>query len=103
MRGHINGVRALIIQDCPSTHYIHCFAHKLQLTLVAVKHHHDDIKWFLGWVGVTLNVIGGSYRCKDEFREKQTEAVKEALRLGELQTGWGLNQELRFGRPRDTR
>jgi len=38
-------------------------------------------------VGVTLNVIGGSYRHRDEFCEKQIAAVGEALCLGELQTG----------------
>jgi len=47
-------------------------------------------------------VIGGSYKRRDEFQEKQTEAVEQALRLGELQTGWGLNQELGLGRPGDT-
>ena len=36
MQGPINGLRALIMQDSPSAHYIHCFAHQLQLTLVAV-------------------------------------------------------------------
>ena len=84
IRGHLNGLKAWIMQDCASAHYIHCFAHQLQLTLVAVANHHDDIEWFLGWVGITLNVIGGSYKRRDEFREKQTEPVQEALRLGEL-------------------
>jgi len=91
MRGHINGLRILIMQDCPSAHYIVCFAHQRQLTLIAVANHDDDVEWFLGWVGVTLNVIGGSYRRRDEFRGKQTEVVEEALCLGELHTGWGLN------------
>jgi len=54
----------------------------------------------VGWCH--LECIGGSYRCKDEFREKLTEAVEETLRLGELQTGHDLNQELGFGRLGDT-
>ena len=29
MRGHINGLRSLTMQDCSSAHYIHCFAHQL--------------------------------------------------------------------------
>ena len=101
--GHINGLRSLILQENPLAHYVHYFAHQLQLTLVVVVNHHDDIELFLGWVGITLNVIGGSYRRRDEFHENQTEAVEEALRLGELQTGRGLNQELGLGRPGDTR
>ncbi|KAJ9557603.1 hypothetical protein OSB04_012217 [Centaurea solstitialis] len=31
MRGEFNGLRAMILRDKPSTHYIHCFAHQLQL------------------------------------------------------------------------
>ena len=31
---------------------------------------------------------------RDEFCEKQTKVVEEALRLSELQIGWGLSQEL---------
>jgi len=90
------------MQYCSSAHYIHCFAHQLQITLVAIAHHHDDIEWFLGWVGITLNTIDGSYRHRDEFRKKQTKAVEVALCMGEQQTRQGLNQELGFGRPGDT-
>jgi len=39
-------------------------------------------------------VIEGSYKRRDEFREKLIEVVKEALSVGELQNGWDLNQEL---------
>ena len=80
------------MQDGPLAHCICCFAHRLQLTLIAVANHDDDVERLFGWVGVTLNVIGGYYRHRDEFREKQIEAVEEALRLGELLTGRGLNQ-----------
>ena len=34
MRGMWNGLQALILNDCPYAYYIHCFAHRLQLTLV---------------------------------------------------------------------
>lgn len=27
MRGHINGLRTLIQNDCSFVHYVHCFAH----------------------------------------------------------------------------
>ncbi|XP_075074756.1 uncharacterized protein LOC107805975 [Nicotiana tabacum] len=36
MQGKMNGLKALILQETPSAHCIHCFAHQLQLTLVAV-------------------------------------------------------------------
>ncbi|KAK4738470.1 hypothetical protein R3W88_002167 [Solanum pinnatisectum] len=36
MKGEINGLKTLIMKDSPSAYYIHCFAHQLQLTLVAI-------------------------------------------------------------------
>ncbi|XP_027109392.1 uncharacterized protein [Coffea arabica] len=37
MHGEWNGLQALFIQECPYAYYIHCFAHRLQLTLVATS------------------------------------------------------------------
>ena len=102
MRGHINGLRSLILQENPSAHYVHCFAHQLQLTLVAVANGHPHIKGFLELVNLTLNVIGGSYKRRDEYRMGKSEKVEEALRMGELLTGKGLNQELGLQRPSNT-
>ncbi|XP_009762722.2 uncharacterized protein [Nicotiana sylvestris] len=31
MQGELNGVKTLILNDCPSSYWIHCFAHQLQL------------------------------------------------------------------------
>jgi hypothetical protein len=36
MCGTWNGVKALFFKDCPYAYYVHCFAHRLQLTLVAL-------------------------------------------------------------------
>ncbi|CAN1294723.1 Zinc finger MYM-type protein 1 [Linum perenne] len=35
MSGQFNGLKALFLRDCPYAYFVHCFAHKLQLTLVA--------------------------------------------------------------------
>ncbi|CAM8953993.1 unnamed protein product [Rhodiola kirilowii] len=37
MKGEINGLRALISQENSSTYYVHCFAHQLQLVVVAIS------------------------------------------------------------------
>ena len=37
MRGEWNGLQALILNDCPYAYYIHCFAYRLQLALVAAS------------------------------------------------------------------
>ena len=37
MRGEWNGLKALASNDCPYAYYIHCFAHRSQLALVAAS------------------------------------------------------------------
>nr|XP_009797112.1 PREDICTED: uncharacterized protein LOC104243598 [Nicotiana sylvestris] len=79
MQGNINGLKTLIPKDNPSAHCIHCFAHQLQLTFVAVaKKHHDR---------------------REILRDDQAEKLDELLVLGEVHTGSGLNQELGLQRP----
>jgi hypothetical protein len=48
MKGHANGLKKLIMEDSPTAYYVHCFAHQLQLTLVAVAKENNDCKWFFG-------------------------------------------------------
>ena len=36
MQGEFNGLKALILNENESAFYVHCFAHQLQLALVAV-------------------------------------------------------------------
>ncbi|CAN1254763.1 Zinc finger MYM-type protein 1 [Linum perenne] len=81
MKGEINGLKTLILSKTPSAYYIHCFAHQLQLTLVAVARNH----------GVLTNLVGASCKRRDIVRETQAEKVA------------GLNQEISLKRPSDTR
>jgi hypothetical protein len=37
MRGEWNGLKALILNECPYAYYVHCMAHQLQLALVAAS------------------------------------------------------------------
>nr|KYP65562.1 Zinc finger MYM-type protein 1 [Cajanus cajan] len=37
MRGEWNGLEALFLNDCPYAYYVHCFAHRLQLALIAAS------------------------------------------------------------------
>nr|XP_009595634.1 uncharacterized protein LOC104091899 [Nicotiana tomentosiformis] len=50
-----------------------------------------------------LNVLGASFKRMDKLRESQKEKLQEALYMGELETGRGLNQELGLVRADDTR
>ncbi|CAN1169885.1 Zinc finger MYM-type protein 1 [Linum perenne] len=101
--GELNGLKTLILEESPSAYYIHCFAHRLQLALVAVAQNHDDVNVFFFIVGTVTNLVGASCKRQDIIRETQASKIEEAIALGELENGRGLNQEIGIKRPCDTR
>uniref|UniRef100_A0A0A9GZJ4 HAT C-terminal dimerisation domain-containing protein n=1 Tax=Arundo donax TaxID=35708 RepID=A0A0A9GZJ4_ARUDO len=103
MRGEFNGLQSLILRENNSAYYVHCFAHKLQLVVVAVVRKHTGIGNFFDMISVLLNVVGASSKRKDMIRDINQELVHKALGCGQLKTGTGLNQELSLQRPGDTR
>ncbi|CAN1288818.1 Zinc finger MYM-type protein 1 [Linum perenne] len=102
MKGEINGLKTLILEESPSAYYIHCFAHRLQLTLVAVAQNHDDVNVFFFIVGTVTNLVGASCKRQDIIKETQANKIAEAIALGELETRRGLNQEIGMKRPSNT-
>ena len=56
MRGEFNGLKSLILRENESAYYIHCFAHQLQLTLVAIAK--NDIH-----AGTLFNIFGYFSKC----------------------------------------
>ncbi|XP_016555847.1 uncharacterized protein LOC107855359 [Capsicum annuum] len=103
MQGEFNGLKTLIMNDTPSAYSVHCFAHQLQLTLVAVVKKHHEVDQFFDILANVLNIVGGSFECREMLRDDQTEKLEELLMLGEVHTGSGLNQELGLQRAGDTR
>ncbi|XP_035836910.1 uncharacterized protein LOC118484907 [Helianthus annuus] len=103
MRGEFNGLKALILKDNPSAHYIHCFAHQLQLVIVAIAKKHDGVKEFYETLGMVVNTVGASCKRKDMMLEAKKERVENEILAGEINTGKGLNQEVSLARPGDTR
>ncbi|WOL10055.1 zinc finger MYM-type protein 1-like [Canna indica] len=91
MKGEINGLKTLIMKKTPSAYYVHCFAHQLQLTLIAICSKNDDFVWLFKQLTNLLNVIGVSCKRKKMLRVKQAELVAEALCVGEIKSGSGLN------------
>ncbi|CAN0926507.1 Zinc finger MYM-type protein 1, partial [Linum grandiflorum] len=96
MKGEINGLKSLILAENPSAHYVHCFAHQLQLTLVAIARNHGEVSQL-------INVVGSSCKRQDNIKDHQAAKVAATLASGELETGGGLNQELGLRRPCETR
>ena len=50
MRDMWNGLQVLILNDCPYAYYIHCFAHRLQLTLVKASKQVIPISHFFFYI-----------------------------------------------------
>jgi hypothetical protein len=103
MKGEIKGLKTLIMRESPSAYYIHCFAHQLQLVLVAVAKSNDACVWFFDHVTYLFNIVGVSCKRHDMIRDVRAQQVLEALEMGELESGRGLNQEMGLARPGDTR
>jgi hypothetical protein len=56
MKGEIKGLKTLIMKESPSAYYIHCFAHQLQIVLIAVaKGNTDCVTFFDQITGTGLN------------------------------------------------
>ncbi|CAN0898947.1 Zinc finger MYM-type protein 1 [Linum grandiflorum] len=83
MKGEINGLKTLILEESPSAYYIHCV--------------------FFFIVSTVTNLVGAPCKRQDIIRETQASKIDEAVALGELGTGRGLNQEIGIKRPSDTR
>ncbi|XP_066310904.1 uncharacterized protein [Miscanthus floridulus] len=103
MKDDIKGLKTLIMKESPSAYYIHCFAHQLQLVLVAVAKGNTDCKTFFDQVSILLNIVGVSCKRHGMLRNARLENVNKSLQCGELESGSGLNQEMGLPRPGDTR
>ena len=62
MQGDINGLKTLILKENKPAFYVHCFAHQLQLTLVAVAKNYINIAKLFYVVSNLVTVVRGS--CK---------------------------------------
>ncbi|PIM98794.1 hypothetical protein CDL12_28723 [Handroanthus impetiginosus] len=89
--------------DGASNMQVHCFSHQLQLTLVGISKKCDEVAGVVNLVSAVLNVVGASFKCRDELRDEQILKAQKALEVGDLQTSRGQNQELGLVRPSDTR
>jgi hypothetical protein len=103
MKGEIKGLKTLIMKESPSAYYIHCFAHKLQLVLIVVAKGNTDCGTFFDQITLLLNIVGVSCKRHGLLRNARLDNIRKALDCGELETGIGLNQEMRLPRPGGTR
>ena len=103
MKGELNGLKTKILREQPCAYYVHCFAHQLQLALVAVAKKNVDIASFFATANSVVNHVGASCKRRDLLREQLQEELVIAFENDCLITGRGLNQETSLKRAGDTR
>lgn len=103
MRGEWNGLQALVLSECPYAYYVHCFAHRLQLVLVATAKSVIPIEHFFSYVSLIVNMVDSSSKRHDQLQIASAIQIAELTGTGELQTGKGKNQVGTVQRPGDTR
>ncbi|XP_070034357.1 uncharacterized protein [Nicotiana tomentosiformis] len=74
------------MKDSSSAYYIHCFAHQLQLTLVAMSKKHLDVEDFFCHVTNVLNVIGVSFKLIEHEGSTSNERNQAKYLLSEIIT-----------------
>ena len=68
MRGELHGLKTLVLADNPHAFYVHCFAHQLQLVVVAVVKGVLGVGNFFGHINKIVNMVSSSCRyCKDVY------------------------------------
>ncbi|XP_042423385.1 zinc finger MYM-type protein 1-like [Zingiber officinale] len=103
MSGEFNGLKSLIMKENPYVLYVHCFAHQLQLVVIAVAQANQYVCDFMWIVGSIVNTSVSSCKRADKLRQLEHDRKVKLLERGEISSGRGLNQETSLARPGDTR
>ena len=102
MRGELNGLQALISHDCLFAYYIHCFAHRLQLALVAASKAVIPVGKFFYRLAFIINIVGALCKRNEQLKVTQDAEFAYLINIDELETGRGLNQKCTLQRAGDT-
>ncbi|KAF8404096.1 hypothetical protein HHK36_008976 [Tetracentron sinense] len=103
MHGEWNGLQALFLKDCSFAYYIHCFAHRLKLALVAASKEVKNVYHFFTKLTTVVNIVGVSYKRYDELQVIQAEKIAHLLAIDEIESSRELNQIGTLQRAGDTR
>ncbi|KAM5586362.1 zinc finger MYM-type protein 1, partial [Rosa sericea] len=103
MRGEFNGLQALFREECPYAYYVHCFAHRLQLTLNTAAKGVHDIWEFFSTLSLIVNFVDSSAKRHSALRVIREEEIADLVAAGALETGRGANQTSTLQRAGATR
>lgn len=91
MRGIYKGLQALFLEECPYAYYVHCFAHRLQLTLNATAKGVHEIWKFFSILSLIVNFVNSSGKRHSALKAARKEEIANLVACGELETGTGAN------------
>ncbi|XP_023746701.1 uncharacterized protein LOC111894844 [Lactuca sativa] len=86
MREEWNGLQALVLEDCLYAYYVHCFAHRLQLALVAASREIILVHHFFTNLIFTINVVCASSKRHDELQKAKATEIEQLLELCEIES-----------------
>jgi hypothetical protein len=93
MRGQFRGLQRLILDENPYAFYIHCFAHQLQLVVVAVAKCCSSILDFFNNTTLIVNTVNASCKRHDEVAQHQHDTMVSKLESGEIFSGRGKTKQ----------
>nr|KYP69704.1 Zinc finger MYM-type protein 1 [Cajanus cajan] len=82
-----NVLQALFLKDCPYAYYIDCFAHRLQLALVAASREVIIVHQFFSNLNFVVNIICSSSKNHDELHAAKLDEITHLLEIDELEIG----------------
>ncbi|XP_028116139.1 zinc finger MYM-type protein 1-like [Camellia sinensis] len=92
MRGEWNGLQALFLKDCPYAYYVHYFAHRLQLALIAAAKDKPNVWQFFSHLSCIVNLVASSSKRLGELKSFHRSEVENMLASGERQSSKWANQ-----------
>ena len=77
MKGRVNGLKKLIMEESPSAYYVHCFAHQLQLVVVSVASSAccQSVHDFFEYIQLIVSTTSSSCKRRGALREKEHEVL----------------------------
>ncbi|TYH02430.1 hypothetical protein ES288_A09G140000v1 [Gossypium darwinii] len=90
MRGEFNGLQALILNNCQYAYYVHCFAHRLQLALVAAAREVVEVHQFFKDLSDIVNISLASFKRHNELQKAQAAEITRLIDTLQLpgETRW---------------
>jgi hypothetical protein len=84
--GEWKGLHTLFLIECSCAYYVHCFAHRLQLALVAASREIIVIHEFFSNLNFIINVVSALCKCYRDLHDAQEADITHLIAMDELET-----------------